>query len=213
MDESRKYILSPSTLNLFRECPRCFWLKMKRNIKRPTGPMSSIPIKMDSIIKNYFNRYRGSNQLPPILNGGINGRLAINMPKTLKCTLNDGFELWGRPDDYLEINRGNIVPLDHKTRSNEPYGIHPAYQLQIDVYSYLLRAMGYCTLNKAYLSFFYPSECDLHNGLPFYCKIVELETNPFYVFRIIKEAFKVLKEPIPDPGTKCGYCRWKVESV
>jgi len=49
-----EYRLSPSNLNLMQDCPRCFWLTMVKKIKRPSGPMSSIPIKMDSIIKNYF---------------------------------------------------------------------------------------------------------------------------------------------------------------
>ena len=79
-----EYKLSPSSLNLLEECPRCFWLKTVKKIRRPMGPMSSIPIKMDRIIKNYFNKYRGLKQLPPMIDGMVQGRLAIGMPKTLK---------------------------------------------------------------------------------------------------------------------------------
>ena len=57
-----EYKLSPSNLNLLEDCPRCFWLHMVKKIKRPMGPMSSIPIKMDSIIKHYFDRYRGQRR-------------------------------------------------------------------------------------------------------------------------------------------------------
>ena len=61
------YKVSPSILNLLEECPRCFWFTLVKKINRPSGPMSSIPIKMDSIIKHYFNRYRESGELPPVL--------------------------------------------------------------------------------------------------------------------------------------------------
>ena len=94
-----EYKLSPSNLNLLEDCPRCFWLHMIKKIKRPVGPMSSIPIKMDSIIKHYFNRYRESGQLPPMIKGKITGWLAVGMPKTLKYELDNGIIVWGRPDD------------------------------------------------------------------------------------------------------------------
>lgn len=202
-----EYKLSPSNLNLLEDCPRCFWLQMVNNIKRPRGPISSLPIKMDSIIKNYFNKYRGTDQLPPILNGNISGRLAINMPKTLKYELDKEFTLWGRPDNYVVLDNSDVIAMDHKTRSDAPDKIHPAYQLQLEVYSFLLRALGYNTISKALLLFYYPDECDLHNGLPFNCKIFEVKTNPFFVYCLLKKARNVLNGYIPDFGRNCSYCK------
>ena len=190
-----EYKLSPSSLNLLEECPRCFWLKMVKKIKRPSGPMSSIPIKMDSIIKHYFDRYRERGILPPIIENQISGKLAIDMPKTLKNEEDNGVILWGRPDDYFELEDGSIVPFDHKTKSKEPEDVHSAYQLQMNVYSYLLKAMGYKTTNKAYLSFYYPDECDLHEGMPFHCKIIEVHTNLAEIEKLVKKSFiKQLKQ-------------------
>ena len=79
-----EYKLSPSSLNLLQDCPRCFWLHFNKKIKRPSGPMSSIPIKMDSIIKHYFDRYREMEKLPPMIENMIIGKLPHDMPKTLK---------------------------------------------------------------------------------------------------------------------------------
>ena len=138
-----EYKLSPSSLNLLEDCPRCFWLHMVEKIKRPMGPMSSIPIKMDSIIKHYFDRYREQGILPPIVLGQIEGKLALDMPKTLKLEMDDRITLWGRPDDYFELNDGDIVAFDHKTKSKEPEDVHKSYQLQLDVYSFLLKNLDY----------------------------------------------------------------------
>jgi CRISPR/Cas system-associated exonuclease Cas4 (RecB family) len=203
-----EYKLSPSNLNLLEECPRCFWLHFVKNIKRPSGPMSSIPIKMDSIIKHYFDRYRNQGKLPPMIEGMIKGKLPENMPKTLKNDEGNGIILWGRPDDYFELQDGNIVPFDHKTKSKEPEDIHSAYQLQMNVYSYLLKVMGYKTTNKAYLAFYYPDECDLHDGMPFHCKILEVKTDFNSVKKVVERANTILNGQMPDPDKNCEYCKW-----
>ena len=77
------YTLSPSSLNLLEECPRCFYLQVVNKIRRPRGPMSSIPIKMDSIIKKYFDIYRNKGILPPLIKNKVKGVLPLDMPKTL----------------------------------------------------------------------------------------------------------------------------------
>lgn len=206
-----EYKLSPSNLNLFEDCPRCFWLRMVKKIKRPSGPMSSIPIKMDSIIKHYFDRYRELNQLPPMIDGKIPGHLAVDMPKTLKHQLDNGITLWGRPDDYLELNDGSILALDHKTKSKAPEDVHSSYQLQLDVYSFLLKNLGYKTIDKAFLIYYCPDECDLHDGMPFNCTVIEVKTNPARTRRLVEKAFTILNSEIPESHENCEYCKWNYE--
>ena len=47
--------LSPSDLTfLWSECPRCFYLKYKLQIKRPSAPFPSIFGKIDLLMKGYF---------------------------------------------------------------------------------------------------------------------------------------------------------------
>ena len=203
-----EYKLSPSNLNLLEDCPRCFWLHMVKKIKRPSGPMSSIPIKMDSIIKHYFDRYRELNQLPPMIEGKIPGHLAVGMPKTLKHQMNNGITIWGRPDDYLEFKDGSILALDHKTKSKAPEDVHSSYQLQLDVYSFLLKNIGYKTIDKAFLIYYYPDECDLHNGMPFNCTVTEVKTNLSRVNGLLDKAFTILNDELPEPNEKCEYCGW-----
>jgi len=204
-----EYKLSPSSLNLLEDCPRCFWLKMVKKIKRPMGPMSSIPIKMDSIIKHYFNKYRDLGQLPPIIDGKVTGWLAVGMPKTLKHEMDNGITVWGRPDEYLKLDDSSIVVFDHKTKSKAPEGVHRSYQLQMDVYSYLLEAMGYDTTNKAYLAFYYPDECELHEGMPFNCTILEVKTNLSRVDDLVDKAYNVLRGEMPKSSENCDYCKWR----
>ncbi len=206
-----QYKLSPSNLNLLEECPRCFWLHMVMKIKRPPSPMPSLPIKVDSIIKHYFNKYREIGLLPPIIEGKVIGRLAVGMPKTLKIEMDNGIILWGRPDEYIKLEEGNIVTLDHKTKSKEPNDVHPSYQLQLDVYSFLLRAMGYDTIDIAYLAYYYPDECELHEGMPFNCTVIEVKTNLSRINKLIDKAYNILNEELPESHETCEYCKWNQE--
>jgi len=208
-----EYKLSPSSLNLLEDCPRFFWLQMVKKINTPTRSISSIPIKMDSIIKHYFNKYRDIGQLPPIIDGKVTGWLAVGMPKTLKYEMSNGITVWGRPDDYLKLEDNNIVAFDHKTKSKAPDSVHPSYQLQLDVYSYLIKAMGYDTTSKAYLAFYYPDECELHDGMPFKCTVIEVKTNLYRVDKLIDKAYTILNGELPDSGENCGYCKWNKEII
>ena len=86
----------------------------------------------------------------------------------MNVRLYNGFSVLGKPDDYLKLEDDRIAILNHKTKSKEPNCVHKAYELQMNVYSYLLKMMGYKTNGNAYLAFYYPDNCDLHNGMPFF---------------------------------------------
>lgn len=212
--EKMEYKLSPSSLNLLEDCPRCFWLYLNKKIKRPPGLMPGIVMKIEAVVKSYFNHYRELGELPPIIAQQVKGTLAKDMPKTLYHTEDNGIKLWGRPDDYLKLSSGDIVPFDHKTKANEPEPIpHPAYQLQMDVYSYLLQMNDFNKTNKAYLAFYYPDdEYELHDGMNINCKVIEVETNPARAKKLAEKAYKILNGPMPESGKNCEYCKWRDET-
>ena len=195
------------------ECPRCFWLSVVKKIDRPSSPMASIVIKMDSIIKHYFDRYREKGELPPIVKDKVKGKLPNNMPKTLYHKENEQITLMGRPDDYLELEDGSIVPFDHKTKSKAPENTHHAYQLQIDIYSFLLKVNNYKTTNKGYLAYYYPDDCDLHIGMDIHCEVVEVEINPNRAIELLQKAKQILNGSTPDSSKECGFCKWKNETI
>ena len=62
--------LSPSTINLFLECPRCFWFEKAKGIKRPRGIFPSLPGGMDRVIKESFDGFPAKQTLPSELGVG-----------------------------------------------------------------------------------------------------------------------------------------------
>ena len=83
--------LSPSSLSLMKECPRCFWLAQHNVWKRPASIFPSLPSGMDRILKNHFDKFRYSDKLPPELceNSECNGMKLFNDKEELKIWQNN----------------------------------------------------------------------------------------------------------------------------
>ena len=164
----KKLKLSPSGLKLFWDCRLCFWLDKKNGIKRPTGPMASVAIGLDSKLKNYINRYRQEGKQPPLLEEYLKKYHAKMVPKFMSYLKleTDSAIFSGKLDDCLILEGNLYAPLDHKTRASFTDNVHETYQLQMDAYDWLLQVNGYPTAAKAYLAYYAPMDGELHNGFP-----------------------------------------------
>ena len=165
---------------------------------------------MDSVIKKYFETFRGKEKLPAILKDKIRAKLALSMPKTLSYVdEGTGYTLYGRPDEYLEFPGELIAPLDHKTRASPPKELLPVYKNQLDIYDYLLGKMDYKTAGKAYLVYYHPAPGVLHEGFPFETTIKEIETDPDSAEELFRKAVELLEgEDLPASAEDCAFCAW-----
>ena len=203
--------LSASTLKLFQECPRCFWLHVNQKIERPRGPFPSLPSGMDRILKIYFDRYRRQGILPPLVDGKLDGKLAAT---ELTIGFNDAgvkARLWGKLDDCLLLPDGRVAPLDHKTRASAPNDVsytQTYYQFQMDVYTLLLERNGHRVNRTAYVVYYFPVEGELHHGIPFRVAVHHIATDPERAYEIFLDGARCLAGPLPAAGAQCGFCRW-----
>lgn len=203
--------LSATTLKLFQECPRCFWLHVNRKVERPRGPFPSLPSGMDRILKVYFDGYRRQGCLPPLIAGKLPGQLSstalnlgFNDPKT-------GCRLWGKLDDCVILDDGRVAPLDHKTRASAPDDesyTQLYYLFQMDVYTLLLERNGHKTNRRAYVVYYHPEEGVLHKGVPFGVTVHDVATDPQRAYDVFAAGAACLSGPVPASGPKCEYCRW-----
>lgn len=203
--------LSASTLKIFQECPRCFWLHLNKKIERPRGPFPSLPSGVDRVLKSYFDLYRKRGTLPPLVDGTLQGRLATH---EMTLGFNDaktGARLWGKLDDCLILPDERLAPLDHKTRASAPDDrtyTQKYYQFQMDVYTLLLERNGHRISRTAYVVYYFPVEGALHEGFPFRIAVHQIETNPEGAYAIFQAACRCLEAPLPEAGAACDYCRW-----
>ncbi len=217
------YKLSPSSLGLIKECPRCFWLEQNGKWRRPEGIFPSLPSGMDRILKKHFDSFRDRGKLPPELFGcpdceGINLFGSNEDEKELLETWRDsrkgiqtkdceGNILKGAVDNIL-INGKKLIVLDYKTRG---YALkddtHKYYQDQIDIYNFLLNENGYETEDYGYLLFYYPEKVLETGEVIFETKLVKMNVNPENGMKLFKEAVEFLKGKCPDVRRE-NACRW-----
>lgn len=222
----KPFKLSPSTLNLMHECPRCFWLMMNKGKKRPAGIFPSLPSGMDGILKIHFDKFMEKSKLPPELaklkeckNLKLFDNKELlkewrNSRKGLWFEDKDGNILHGGIDNLL-INKENkkIVVLDYKTRGfalKEDTHVH--YQNQLDIYNFLLRKMGYETENFSFLLFYHPKEVLKSGEVVFNTDLIKMKVNVDNAENIMKQAIKLLNGKCPkhtvsaETGEACEWC-------
>ena len=121
----------------------------REGLIRPDGIFPSLPNGMDGVFKGYFDRYRGTGELPSEIDGKVKGKLfedvgKLNIWRSRFNGLQAEFSefnmiLKGAIDDLLVAPDGKYIPFDFKTRG---YAIkedtHKHYQHQLDLYSLLL---------------------------------------------------------------------------
>jgi hypothetical protein len=212
--------LSAHSLNIFRECQRCFYLQVRYNIKRPRGPIPSIATGIDSLIKEYFEYYRQKDELPPFLKEKIDGKLITNLKKTYYYHIEDfpNYYLWGHLDEAIKLPNNLYIPLDHKTRASSLKGEpHEAYKFQLGIYSLLLKETNKGQeVDIAYLVFYYPEKKltdfdanEIKNVINFNFEVKEVKININEIKRVIYNAIDCLESNnIPCSGQDCEYCKW-----
>jgi hypothetical protein len=210
------YKLSPSTLNLLHDCPRCFWLAQHAVWARPSGIFPSLPSGMDSILKKHFDKFMEKGLLPPELSGNkeCSGMKLFDDAEKLKEWRNARKGLWFEDKDGNILHGGidnlllkgkKFVILDYKTRGfalKEDTAAH--YQLQLDVYAFLLEQMGKEVEDYAFLLFYYPKEVLETGEVIFDTNLVKMKVNPKNAEKTFNEAIKLLNSDCPKET--CEWC-------
>ena len=217
MAEPKPLKLSPSTINLMLECPRCFWLEKHKVWKRPAGVFPSLPGGMDMVLKKHFDKFMERGQLPPEIReyGLENGYTLFNDKAKLEIWRNNrkgiqykdktsGIILMGAVDNLLTKGK-KIIVLDYKTRGYPlKEDTHEHYQAQMDIYNFLLRKNGYDTEDYAYLLFYYPREVSETGELIFDTKLIKIKTDAKKGGQYFKDAIKLLEGDCPKQT--CEWC-------
>ncbi len=218
--------ISPNSLNLYFECPLCFWLEKNKGIERPSPYPYSFNIDVDNLLKQDFDRYRAKGGKHPLLEAhNIPAKLFLNQKllnewrdnsKGLQyCENNLQAILFGVVDDILDFGNGQLAPMDYKSTGNSVPKVYDRFQLQMDIYTYLLEQNGYSTPRKAGLAFYVvDKENPFEDKLPFRKEIHIIETDPSYVKGLFEEAIKFLRKEAPkNHSPECRYGRWFDEAA
>lgn len=213
------YKLSPSRMNLFIECKRCFWLRVNEKVKRPSGPFPSLPSGVDREVKNHFDRFRQRDEVPPeIRDEGLElfedkGFLEKARSWKTEPKWRDpetGALLRGGVDDLL-MDGDDIVVLDYKTRGYAPKqdnGAPSYYRRQVNLYNLILRENGYSTADYGLILYFYPDTINNDGEFVFHTELREIEVDIEKAKKLVRDAVDTLNGSIPKHDDDCDFCDW-----
>ncbi len=159
------YKVSRSKIELFMQCPRCFWLDGRLKIARPSGPPFNINKTIDELFKKEFDAYRAQGKPHPLMTDNqikavpyahqdldtwrynFTGITALHKPTNL--------HVFGAVDDIWVNDDGELIVVDYKATSKKTeVGIDSDWQMsykrQLEVYQWLLRQNGFKVNNTGY---------------------------------------------------------------
>ena len=222
--------LSRSKIELFMQCPRCFWLDARMKIKRPSGPPFQINKTIDELFKKEFDSYRKDKKPHPLMTK--NKVQAIPFAHEDLDTWRHNFSgvaiehkptnlhIFGAVDDVWENKSGELIVVDYKaTSKNAEITLDSDWQImykrQMEIYQWLLRQKGFQVSSKGY--FVYTNaRMDVEgfgDHLEFKTKVIEYEGDDGWVEGAIIKMKECMESDMPDVGTAamggpCDFCTY-----
>lgn len=222
--------LSRSKIELFKQCPRCFWLEARQKIKRPNTPPFRINSAIDELLKKEFDVYRQEQKPHPIMTD--NGLKVIpyqhqdldvwreNFTGISATHEQTNFHVFGAVDDVWVNDKGQLHVVDYKaTAKDRGVSIDADWQIsykrQMEVYQWLLRQNGFDVSDTGY--FVYANgRLDLDsfdNRVEFRTKLISYDGDASWVDGTLHDIKEALEQDMPPVGTAamggaCDYCSY-----
>lgn len=216
----KDYKLSPSELTfLWDECKRCFYLKVVHHIARPSMPMPSIFMKIDGLMKTF---YQGKDvhefcpDLPPGLvqfgERWVESKPIVVPGHSSKCYFKGKFDTVVRFDD------GSYGVVDFKTSTPKPDHVD-FYSRQLHAYTFALEQaetgkFSLYPISRMGLLVVEPNAIDktLDGRIAYIGKMtwVEIPRNDANFIQFLDMVMNILEQPTPpESSEKCPYCQYR----
>ena len=217
--------ISRSKIDLFLECPRCFYLDVIKKVKRPLGYPFTLNNAVDSLLKKEFDKHRKEGTQHPIqVAFGLDAipsnhemidkwRQSMHHGVVYKDE-ERGLHIYGGIDDLWINTNGEYHVIDYKATAKEQPVTELAdwtagYKRQMEIYQWLLRKNGlkvsntafflYCTGDSGAESF--------DNKIQFHSHIIPYEGDDCWIEKVIVDLHTCLQSPtVPEKSETCPYC-------
>lgn len=217
--------ISRSKIDLFLNCPRCFYLDLKLGIKRPKGFPFTLNIAVDELLKREFDIYRRKGEPHPLIKHldlipAKNANLEAwrhNFTGVQHHDRQTDFLIFGAIDDLWIDKKGFHYVVDYKatavkediTELNKHW--HKGYKRQAEIYQWLLRKNGLKVSNKSYFLYCNGDKtAERFNAkLNFRINLIEYTGSDTWINNCLKDMKKTLEtKEIPKQGNDCEYCQY-----
>jgi CRISPR/Cas system-associated exonuclease Cas4 (RecB family) len=227
-NSTQSFRLSRSKIDLFLNCPRCFYLDRRLGVAQPPGYPFSLNSAVDKLLKKEFDTHRANKTPHPLMKTyGIDAvplahekidewRDSLRAGITFKID-DENVVITGGVDDVWVTPNGEFIIVDYKATSKDAEVTLDAdwqigYKRQMEIYQWLFRQNGFKVSPVGYFVYCNgdtdPAAFD--GKLEFDIKVIPYEGNTDWVEQTILDAIKCLKaDEMPDPGEDCDFCKYR----
>lgn len=225
------FALSRSKVELFMECPRCFYLDRRLGISRPAGFPFNLNSAVDALLKTEFDQYRAEGKPHPLMTGAGLRAVPHPHPELEKWRSNfkgvrvrhapTNLELFGAIDDlWRDLDSGELIVADYKATSKVAEVTIDAdwqisYKRQMEFYQWLLRGQGLKVARRGWFVY-----CNGRRDLPefggrleFRITMIPYEGDDAWVEAALDAILGNLQAPEPPaPSDDCEYCAYVAQA-
>ena len=220
--------ISRSKIDLFLNCPRCFYLDRRLGVAQPPGYPFSLNSAVDKLLKKEFDIHRAGGTTHPLMNKyGIDAvplshkkidewRDSLRAGITFKID-SENVVITGGVDDVWVKPDGEFIIVDYKATSKEEEVTLDAdwqigYKRQMEIYQWLFRKNGFKVSSTGYFVYCNgDTDKEAFDGrLEFNIKIIPYTGDDSWVEGVIFDAIECLKsDKLPDNGEDCDFCKYR----
>jgi len=219
--------LSRSKIDLFLQCPRCFYLDRKLGVGRPPGFPFALNSAVDALLKKEFDVYRVNGEKHPLIEKyGVDARPIPHKDLDQWRHNFTGIQylheptnllIFGAIDDLWQNPQNEFIVVDYKSTSkaeeitelNKEW--QDGYKRQMEVYQWLLRHNGYKVSDTGYFVYCNgKADRKAFDGkLDFDVTLIPYTGHDSWVEKTILDIHQCLNgEAIPKAKPDCDYCAY-----
>lgn len=220
--------VSRSKIDLFIECPRCFYLDRRMGVGRPPGFPFNLNSAVDALLKKEFDIHRVAKTQHPLMEAYGVDAVPFNHPEMDRWreALTGGvqyvheetnFLVTGGVDDIWQNPQGELIVVDYKATSKDgevslDADWQDGYRRQVETYQWLLRKNGFTVSPIAYFVYCNGrTDVSAFDGkLEFKVKVIPYRGDDTWVSPTLNAMKKCLDGArLPEPNSECDYCAYR----
>lgn len=219
--------ISRSKIELFSECPRCFWLDTHQGVGRPPGYPFNLNSAVDTLLKKEFDVHRSHGTKHPLMETYKVNAIPFYHKKINEWRTNfigvrhihkpTNLEITGAVDDIWQNPKGELIVVDYKSTSKTTVVTIDApwqdgYKRQMEVYQWLLRKNNFAVSDTGYFVY-----CNgktdrqaFDARLEFDVQVLPYKGNDRWIEKTLVKIKKTLMQDDPPAASKsCDFCTYR----
>ncbi|MDP3880591.1 MAG: PD-(D/E)XK nuclease family protein [bacterium] len=224
------FTLSRSKIDLFMQCPRCFYLDARLGTGRPPGFPLTLNVAVDHLLKKEFDIHRAKKTAHPMMQTYGIDAVPFEHTELGKWREPDfgrggvrylhkptNFLVYGAVDDIWVNPQGELIVVDYKatakaTTPNLDGDLGAQYIRQMEVYQWLLKNNDFKVSKTGY--FVYVNgrkDVEAFDGkLEFDVIVLPAEGETAWIESVLEKIKATLEGgKLPQSGDDCDYCDYK----